>query len=388
MKTGDREQGSEKRPESMPEPSMTAPAGRIEIPLSATTSAPEAPLQGAIQPDEAALARAERLDDQALASLDPEEDAVALDLDGPVKRGTGRLLFWGAGAVVGMSLLQLVGGLISLWASSPLWAGLWGGALLLFLLGAGQSVWQELRALRQLKRSARWQREARQLTEGGALSQAGQQFCQRLAQETQAAQTPGFARWQAAGIDHLTASEQIDLYRQLVLHPADDRARQRILRWSGETAVWVALSPFAALDMLIVLWRNLKMIEQVAACYGVRPGYWSRIGLIRQVLRHMVYLGAAELVSDVGMDWLGAELSARLSARMAQGVGAGLLTVRLGMATMRVCRPLAFTEAEQPRLRQFRGALVRMVMHRLTSTRQQTAPLAQAERDEVRVPRD
>ena len=345
------------------------PAGRIEVPVDAPTT--ERPLQGAIQPDAAALAQAQPLDDQALTS-ETADEALTLDLDGPLPRSAGRLLFWGLGAVAGMSLLQLGAGLISLWATAPWWAGLWALALLMLLLGAGQSVWREGRALRHLKRNVRWQREAKELGEGGALSHEGQQFCQRLARDTRAIDTPGFARWQAAGVGHLTAAEQIDLYRQLVLHPADDQARQRILRWSGETAVWVALSPFAALDMLIVLWRNLKMIEQVAACYGVRPGYWSRIGLIRQVLRHMVYLGAAELVSDVGMDWLGAELSARLSARMAQGVGAGLLTVRLGMATMRVCRPLAFTDQEQPRLRQFRGALVRMVMHRLTAARQST----------------
>lgn len=65
------------------------------------------------------------------------------------------------------------------------------------------------------------------------------------------------------------------------------------------------------------------MIDEVAACYGIRLGYWSRIRLLRMIGQHMLYAGAAELITDVGLDWLGAELSARLSARLAQGVGAG-----------------------------------------------------------------
>lgn len=70
------------------------------------------------------------------------------------------------------------------------------------------------------------------------------------------------------------------------------------------------------------------------------------IRLLRMIGQHMLYAGAAELITDVGLDWLGAELSARLSARLAQGVGAGLLTVRLGLQTMQVCRPIAFTHVK------------------------------------------
>ncbi len=40
------------------------------------------------------------------------------------------------------------------------------------------------------------------------------------------------------------------------------------------------------------------------------------------------------------MDWMSQDLAARLSARAAQGIGAGLLTARLGIKAMEVCRPL------------------------------------------------
>ena len=54
----------------------------------------------------------------------------------------------------------------------------------------------------------------------------------------------------------------------------------------------------------------------------------------------------------------GAELTAKLSARAAQGVGAGLLTARLGMRTMEACRPLPWCADEKPKLGELRKRLI------------------------------
>jgi hypothetical protein len=91
---------------------------------------------------------------------------------------------------------------------------------------------------------------------------------------------------------------------------------------------------------------------------AIELGYWSRIRLIRQVFRNMLYAGATELVTEVGMDLLGAELTAKLSARAAQGVGAGLLTARLGMRTMEACRPLPWCADEKPKVGELRKRLI------------------------------
>ena len=110
--------------------------------------------------------------------------------------------------------------------------------------------------------------------------------------------------------------------------------------------------------MLLMLWRNLRMIEALANIYGIELGYWSRIGLIRQVIHNVLYAGATELVTDVGMDLLGAELTAKLSARVAQGVGAGLLTARLGLRAIDVCRPLPWCGDEKPKFSHLRSRLI------------------------------
>ena len=120
----------------------------------------------------------------------------------------------------------------------------------------------------------------------------------------------------------------------------------------------VALSPLATVDMMLMLWRNLRMIEDIADVYAIELGYWSRIRLIRQVFRNMLYAGATELVTEVGMDLLGAEFAAKLSARAAQGVGAGLLTARLGLRTIEACRPLPWCAGRETQTRRAAQALI------------------------------
>lgn len=108
----------------------------------------------------------------------------------------------------------------------------------------------------------------------------------------------------------------------------------------------IAVSPLALVDMAFIAWRNIRLINRIAALYGIELGYFSRIRLFRLVLLNIAFAGASELVREVGMDWMSQDLAARLSARAAQGIGAGLLTARLGIKAMELCRPLPWLEGK------------------------------------------
>lgn len=340
-------------------PQLPLGAGRIDLPLPQ----PEAdqPLQGAIELDEATLANSQPFPETA--------DELDLSAD-PVRQALGErrlgLLAWGLGGVALLSLLELGAFVWRTLADSWWWGGLWCVALFLFGAGLLRVIAREFRELLRLKRCQDSQSQAQALQRDN-LADGARLFCTRLAAQTGDESTPGYTRWLEQCESHHTASEQLQLYGQLVLSEADRRARACVMRWSGEAAVLVAISPLAMVDMLLILWRSVRMIDEVAVCYGISLGYWSRIRLLRLIGRHMLYAGAAELITDVGLDWLGAELSARLSARLAQGVGAGLLTVRLGVQTMQLCRPIAFTAEQKPRLGQFRTELLALLTSKLGS---------------------
>jgi putative membrane protein len=112
----------------------------------------------------------------------------------------------------------------------------------------------------------------------------------------------------------------------------------------------IAVSPFALLDMLIVLWRNLRMMNQISEVYGLQLGYWGRVKLIRKIFHTMVYAGAAEILSDAGNYALGAGVTGKLSTRVAQGMGAGVLTARIGLKAINESRPLPWLSEEKPGL--------------------------------------
>ena len=119
---------------------------------------------------------------------------------------------------------------------------------------------------------------------------------------------------------------------------------------AAESAVIVAISPLAVIDMFFIAWRNIRLINKIAAIYGIELGYFTRLRLLRMVLVNLAFAGATEIVQDLGMDWLSQDITAKLSARAAQGIGVGLLTARLGIKAMEFCRPLTFEKSEKPKL--------------------------------------
>ncbi|MCS3454095.1 YcjF family protein [Aeromonas rivuli] len=312
-------------------------------------------------PEPAPLAKAQVLEDESFERLEALDELTEVEPALTVRpRRRHRLLAWGLGAVGLLSLGQFVGFLYESFLASPFWGGAWLVASGLVLVGTATVVGREWLRLRKLKRRQDVRSKAEDLLAHQGVGQ-GQAFCEGLAVKSGDKGREGYQHWLAQLDESHSDREVLTLYSQLVLTERDKLAQARVAKWSGEAAVLVALSPLAAVDMMLMLWRNLRMIEDIADVYAIELGYWSRIHLIRQVFRNMLYAGATELVTEVGMDLLGAELTAKLSARAAQGVGAGLLTARLGLRTIEACRPLPWCADEKPRLSEMRKGLVRKI---------------------------
>ncbi|MBR9729258.1 TIGR01620 family protein [Shewanella intestini] len=161
----------------------------------------------------------------------------------------------------------------------------------------------------------------------------------------------------SASKDHNDA-EKLALFDSLVLTERDELAKKIVGRFAAESAVLLAASPLAALDMAIILWRNQKMITDIANVYGIELGYWSRIKLIRTIIVNIIYAGSSEVLTDLGTQMMSMEMTGKLSVRIGQGLGGGLLTARLGYQAMRLCRPIKFTVNNRPKLRQVYQSLL------------------------------
>ncbi len=230
------------------------------------------------------------------------------------------------------------------------------GGLIVFA-GAGSLI-AEWRRLYRLRERAEERDVARELLTSHGMGK-GRAFCEKLARQAGLDQGhPALQRWHASLHETHNDREIVGLYAQLVQPVLDRQARREIGRSSAESTLMIAVSPLALVDMAFIAWRNLRLVNRIAAIYGIELGYFSRIRLFRLVLLNIAFAGASELVREVGMDWMSQDLAARFSARAAQGIGAGLLTARLGIKTMELCRPLPWIEGDKPRLGDFRRDLI------------------------------
>jgi len=264
--------------------------------------------------------------------------------------------------------VEMVDFFINGFVQSPIVTSIYAVILSCLVLLASSSLLSEWSTLRQFKRREKLKQQAFELLSTSDELQTPNHkhldvvsFCQKITDglpcdllfDKERAQEQ---KWQQALNDGHSDSELLQLYSRLVLSKVDEKAMAEIARFSTEAVVLVALSPVAIIDMLIMLWRNLRMINKVAGLYGLKLGYWSRIKLIKQVFVNMIYAGASELIADFGSEMIGADLLGKLSGRLAQGLGAGMLTARLGVKTMQLCRPIPFDD--KPKLSHVRKEML------------------------------
>lgn len=152
--------------------------------------------------------------------------------------------------------------------------------------------------------------------------------------------------------DIMDASELLRLTERTLVAPLDPLARAIVASSAKRVSVVTAVSPGALIDMLFVGAENLRMLRRLATLYGARPGTLSLLKLARMVVTHIVLTGGIALGDDVIQQVIGHGLTAKLSARLGEGLFNGALTTRIGIAAIDVCRPLPYLETQRPRFRE------------------------------------
>lgn len=272
-------------------------------------------------------------------------------------------------------IIETVQFFVNGFAKSPWLAGLYAVLLAGLSIILLRNIWRELIGFRQLKVQQNLQQQARNIINADSTksTMSATNFCEKLSKRLPC-DTAQYeqGKWNDIAIDELNDAEILQLYSRNILSQVDKKAINEIANFSTESVVLIALSPIAVLDMLIILWRNLRLINKIASLYGLKLGYWSQVKLIKQVVINMAYAGTSELIADLSTDLLGAELLGKLSARMAQGLGAGMLTARLGLKTMNMCRPIPFDSSglgeDKPKLAHVRQQIVKQVKQLLLKT--------------------
>lgn len=145
-----------------------------------------------------------------------------------------------------------------------------------------------------------------------------------------------------------------------LMKPLDDRAKALTAAASRRVAVVTAISPRALVDIAFVAYESMKLARAIAQLYGARPGLFGTWRLLGAILGHLAVTGGIALGDSVVQQLVGHGLAAKVSARLGEGLVNGLMTVRVGIAAMRVTRPLPFNKLKQPVVMDYMADLARI----------------------------
>lgn len=142
-----------------------------------------------------------------------------------------------------------------------------------------------------------------------------------------------------AGLDQSYSAQEVTRrLNQQFYQALDIQARGMIRNESISTGMLVATSPWVSVDLILVVWRNIRMMQRVAICYGLPMGQLGRWRLARHVLRNIALAGGSEMAIGALSDSLLSGMLEKLAARIGQGIGIGLYSSRLGHFTLDLCR--------------------------------------------------
>lgn len=144
--------------------------------------------------------------------------------------------------------------------------------------------------------------------------------------------------------DYYALAER-ELFRSL-----DRDAFLLVMGASRRVSVVTAVSPRAFLDILYVIYENFRLVRRMSELYGGRTGALGNFRLFRKVLGHLAVTGVASIGDGLVQQVVGHGVASRLSARLGEGVLNGLMTARVGISAMEVCRPAPFHAVARPKL--------------------------------------
>ncbi|QGM98947.1 YcjF family protein [Methylocystis parvus] len=146
----------------------------------------------------------------------------------------------------------------------------------------------------------------------------------------------------------MDGKDLVDLAERNLVAPLDEQARREIAGAAKRVSVVTAVSPRAVLDIIFVAGQAIVLMRRISEIYGGRPGLLGFFKLARSVGAHLAITGTIAVGDTLLQQVLGHGVAARISAKLGEGVLNGLLTARVGLSAMAVCRPTPFVTESQP----------------------------------------
>jgi putative membrane protein len=217
----------------------------------------------------------------------------------------------------------------------------------------------EIRALRRLDSVDR----ARALLQAHAGQDASAEAARVIAEVSAALSrrpslAPALSRYEAEVQDTHEMPQRLALFSRNVLAVVDRDAYRAVGRAARDVGVLTAIVPTAIADTAVLVWRNVRMIREIAELYGYRTGPVGTWVLIRRLLSNAALVAATDVAGGILAQQLGGALTEVVAAKLGGSAVATTRTLRMGLLTMQLCRAVPFSEEDAPNLRRFAMAIL------------------------------
>jgi putative membrane protein len=261
----------------------------------------------------------------------------------PSRRGLKALAIAGLG-LAGMAGVTALWWAISLFEHS-LGLGLAGtGFLALAFGGTGYLALHEARAIGRLREVKHLRERFEHTTDRARLREQLLELARELAD------APTLARWRARAGADLPPEDALRTFEAMVLSEADKIAIAAIRRAARDTFGIVAVSPRAAVDIAVFVWRGLKLVREIGEAYGYRPSRASTVVLARRILADIGLITATDVAADATATFLGGSVLEKVSAAASEGAVAAWRMARFGLLAMESARPLPLPPERRPKM--------------------------------------
>jgi len=223
------------------------------------------------------------------------------------------------------------------------------GFAVLTALGLVAVIGREIAGLMRLARVTHLRADA-----DTAALEDDRDIARRIVRETVAlyADRPETARARAAVTEHtaeiIDGRDLLRLAEKELMTRLDAEAKALITGSAGRVSVVTAISPRALIDIAYVLVETVRLVRRIGILYGGRPSGLALFRLLKLSVAHLAVTGGVAMTDSLIQQLVGHGLAARLSARLGEGVVNGMMTARVGLAALDVCRPLPWLANSPP----------------------------------------
>ena len=308
--------------------------------------------------------------DSLPASLpDSVEDDFAIDILPPAKTSHRGLKAWFFSLLavlvvwLGYDWWQLMQQLL---ADNLLFAGVFAILAVTLLALSVQQLWLGWRSRRQMRRVDFLRDAAEQMRHEQRRGRAADWLKQLDKLYRDSHHGPALNMVTTQLPDYLHDGEVVQYIDEQFYNQLDQQALQLIQRDSVHSAVLVAVSQLAIVDTLWVVWKTLKMVNQIHLHYGVRLGPVAQWRLNLRVCKVALLSYSTQAGLTLMAEKTSLGLSGKIAGSVAQGVGVGLYQARIGISAMQQIRPVPFAEGALPKNR-FLGNIAKSCLNRLRS---------------------